>query len=111
MALPPHKDYSLNHSQIYLSGLSHVWESCLDPEELSNHQSLKSLPHKVSRLKLVPEIFKVKGQNYHKTRPQQGQEKHYLEQLLKRIQEKPEQMQTFTEFIKFCKSIKINSSL
>ena len=54
MAPPPHKDYSLNHSQIYLSGLSHVWESCLDPEELSNHQSLKSLPHKVSRLQLVP---------------------------------------------------------
>ena len=72
MAPPPHKDYSLNHSQIYLSGLSHVWESCLDPEELSNHQSLKSLPHKLSRLKLVPSeayIDDIKDQEEIKNRP------------------------------------------
>jgi hypothetical protein len=79
-----------------------------DPELMGkyNHEY-----HADFHLSYLKEIFKVKGQNYHKTRPQQAQENHYLEQLLKRIQEKPEQMQTFRKFIEFCNSIKINSSV
>ena len=79
-----------------------------DPELMGKYNQEYHADFHISYLK---EIFKIKRQNYGKTRPQQAQENHYLEQLLKRIQEKPEQMQTFREFIEFCKSIKINSSL
>jgi len=78
-----------------------------DPELMGKYNQEYHADFHLSYLK---EIFKIKRQNYGKTRPQQAQENHYLEQLLKRIQEKPEQMQTFREFIEFCESIKIKSS-
>lgn len=79
-----------------------------DPELMGKYNQESHAKFHLSYLK---EIFKAKKQSYSKTHPQQAQENYYLEQLLKRIQEKPEQMQTFREFIEFCKSIKINSSL
>ena len=79
-----------------------------DPELMGKYNQEYHADFHLSYLK---EIFKAKKQSYSKTHPQQAQENHYLEQLLKRIEEKTEQMQTFRGFIEFCKSIKINSSL
>jgi type I restriction enzyme, R subunit len=54
MALLPLKDCLRNHSLIYSSGLFHVWGSCPGQGEPLKPQSLKSLPHQVSRFKLLP---------------------------------------------------------
>ena len=51
-------------------------------------------------------IFNAKGLKYTKTMPRDAQEKHYFEQLLKRIDQEPEHLQTFRAFISFCENLK-----
>jgi len=54
------------------------------------------------------EIFKerMKGKAYHKNRPKQVQEKVFLDQLLARIKDAPNHLNSFKELIDFCDEIK-----
>ena len=51
-------------------------------------------------------LFAAKNTRYSKTRPGDALKPFYLEQLLKRIEEKPEQLNTFRHFVDFCKIVK-----
>ena len=58
----------------------------------------------------LKEIFKAKNLSYSKKFPGETQEKHYFEQLLKRIQDTAQHLQTFQDFINFCKIIRTQLS-
>jgi hypothetical protein len=50
-------------------------------------------------------LFEAKNTTYSKKRPGDVLKPFYLEQLLKRIEEKPEQLTTFRHFVDFCKIV------
>ncbi|TAG60007.1 MAG: hypothetical protein EAZ28_09120 [Oscillatoriales cyanobacterium] len=51
-------------------------------------------------------LLAAKHTTYSKTRPGDALKPFYLEQLLKRIEEKPEQLTTFRHFVDFCNRVK-----
>ncbi|MGB5594902.1 MAG: hypothetical protein WBM62_12815, partial [Crocosphaera sp.] len=78
-----------------------------DPElmgkyEFSNHANFHEAYLKA--------ILKANNLKYSKKLPRKTQEKHYFEQLLKRIQDTPEHLQTFQDFIEFCDMLKTQLS-
>ncbi|NEQ71522.1 MAG: hypothetical protein F6K21_39790 [Symploca sp. SIO2D2] len=79
-----------------------------DPELMGDYDRSNHAKFHGSYLK---EVFKAKNTSYSKTKPRDAQEKKYLDQLLKRIDEKPEHLQTFQSFVQFCEMInqKINT--
>ncbi|MDJ0508496.1 MAG: hypothetical protein QNJ64_04455 [Crocosphaera sp.] len=58
----------------------------------------------------LKEIFRAKNLSYTKKHPGETQEKYYFEELLKRIEEQSNHLQTFKTFIEFCDKIKANLS-
>lgn len=64
--------------------------------------------HADFHLKYLQEIFRSKNTAYTKKYPRDAAEKYYLEQLQKRVQEKPEDLKTFQVFLKFCEIVRNN---
>ncbi|NER95972.1 MAG: hypothetical protein F6J86_19365 [Symploca sp. SIO1B1] len=79
-----------------------------DPELMGDYDGSNHAKFHGSYLK---EVFKAKNLSYTKKFPGEAQKEHYLDQLLKRIDEKSEHLQTFQSFIQFCEMInrKINT--
>lgn len=59
----------------------------------------------------LKELFRAKNINYSKKNPGDVLKEYYLEQILKRIQEKSEDLPSFQEFINFCDSIRLELSI
>ncbi|NEP62678.1 MAG: hypothetical protein F6K31_38120 [Symploca sp. SIO2G7] len=78
-----------------------------DPELMGSFDRKNHADFHESYLK---EIFNAKNISYTKKSPGEAQKEHYLKQLLKRIDEETEHLQTFQNFIQFCEMIRKNLS-
>lgn len=59
----------------------------------------------------LKEIFRAKNLSYTKKHPGETQEKYHFEELLKRINNQSNHLQTFQTFIEFCNRVKNNLSV
>ena len=53
-------------------------------------------------------LFAEKNMTYTKTRPRDAAEEHYFNQLMARVLEEPQHLQTFQRFLNFCKIVQAN---
>ncbi|WP_013325510.1 hypothetical protein [Gloeothece verrucosa] len=76
-----------------------------DPELMGKYNIVN---HATFHFKYLQQIFRCKNKNisYTKKFPCEAQKEHYFKQLLNRIRDEPEHLQTFRSFIKFCEKIK-----
>jgi hypothetical protein len=74
------------------------------PENMGSYQEFNT--HAQFHGAYLRALFAAKNTTYSKTRPGDALKPFYLEQLLKRIEEKPEQLTTFRHFVDFCNIVK-----
>lgn len=75
-----------------------------DPELMGVYPDF--LLHSPFHSSYLKEVFKEKSINYSKVRPGHVCDVSYLEQLIKRIDEFPQHLRSFAEFVIFCNKIK-----
>ncbi len=52
------------------------------------------------------EVFRSKNTTYSKKSPHDAKEKHYFDELRKRVREEPEDLKTFQFFLEFCNKVR-----
>lgn len=78
----------------------------LDPELLERNPDFET--HAQFHESYLKQVFSEKGLSYSKKHPRHARDKAYLNQLIKRIEDKPDHLSSFRNFIDFCMQIKNN---
>ncbi|MDY7002829.1 MAG: hypothetical protein SWX82_02320 [Cyanobacteriota bacterium] len=75
-----------------------------NPELMGNYS--QDYNHAEFHYLYLKEIFAARNSSYSKKLPRDAQNKSYLDELIKRIEDEPEHLKTFQNFINFCWMIK-----
>jgi hypothetical protein len=94
----------LNHP---LSSYVNYYDVSQNDPELMGNFNMRN--HADFHHEYLKKIFESKGITYTKKSPGDAKEKYYLEQLKKRIEDKPAHLQSFQFFLTFC--AKVNDSI
>lgn len=78
-----------------------------DPELMPNYDG-ERFNHARFHLAYLQAIFEARSIRYSKKYPSEVLEEYYLNELLKRIEERQEHLKSFRDFIEFCKQVKRN---
>lgn len=75
-----------------------------DPEEMGKYEMRN---HADFHYEYLREVFRSRNTTYSKKNPKDAKERYYFEELQKRVQERPKDLQTFQLFLEFCERLKI----
>jgi hypothetical protein len=78
----------------------------LDPELLGKYSDFETYAQ--FHESYLKKIFLEKGLSYSKRHPRHAKDKAYLNQLIKRIEDKPDHLNSFRNFIDFCIQVRNN---
>ena len=96
--------YTRNPQADPLLKYTRYYNVCVDDPELMGKGDRNT--HASFHNDYLEALFKAKNIKYSKTKPQYVSEKYYLDELLKRIEDKPEHLSSFAKFIELCEEIK-----
>jgi hypothetical protein len=75
-----------------------------DPEKMDKPQSFEGSVDSF-HLEYLRKVFQEKNITYNKNHPGQVTEKYYLDEIIKRTEDSPEQLYSFQQFLKFCNEV------
>ncbi|MGB3512245.1 MAG: hypothetical protein WBA93_24010 [Microcoleaceae cyanobacterium] len=78
--------------------------SVKNPELMGNYS--QDYNHAEFHYLYLKEIFVARNSSYSKKLPKDAQNQSYLDELIKRVEDEPEHLKTFQNFIEFCCMIK-----
>lgn len=76
-----------------------------DPEVMGNNGMRN---HADFHYEYLREVFRARNTVYSKKSPKDAKERHYFEQLQKRVEDQPQDLATFRVFLELCQKIKRN---
>ncbi len=74
-----------------------------DPEEMGKYEMRN---HADFHYEYLREVFRSRNTTYSKKNPKNAKERYYFDELQKRVQAQPQDLQTFQLFLEFCERIK-----
>jgi hypothetical protein len=95
---------SLQSQQTPLSDYTQYYNVCAnDPELMGNYD--RQYNRSQFHFKYLQAILKSNNISYTKRNPRDTQKRDYLQELINRIQDEPQHLKTFQEFLQFCDQI------